>query len=197
MEQIELHTLTDHQLLSLVKGGNQLAFSQIYDRYWERLYSSSINVLKDKGQAEDVIHEVFINIWTKRDKVEIHNLKNYLFRAVKNQTLLKIRNEKFLELHEEMIVNLCSPPIIEEKLAHKDLKFKIEIAAKYLPPRCKAIFFMSRYQEYSIKEIAEHYNISHRTVENQLHIALKHLRNKLGDIIYQLLFFSYLLANTF
>ncbi|WP_420603086.1 RNA polymerase sigma factor [Flagellimonas sp.] len=191
MGQENFGDLSDKNLLSLIKEGNQMAFRQLYHRHWEGLYSCTINVLKDKGQTEDVLHEVFVNIWTKRDKLDIQNVKGYLFRAVRNQALMKIRNERFIDLHEETIRQLSLSPKAEQNLAESDLKFKIGQAAKSLPARCKAIFFMSRYQEYSINEIAQHFNISHRTVENQLHIALKHIRSTLGNVISLLLFFTF------
>ncbi|WP_422082935.1 RNA polymerase sigma factor [Ulvibacterium sp.] len=187
MEQWDFQELSDDKLLSLIKEGNQMAFQSVYQKYWEGLYASVINILKDKGLTEDVLHEVFVKIWTRREELEIRNLKSYLFKAARNNALLKIRNRRFIEMHEEVIAKLSFNPIAYQKLAHGDLKKRIEQASKSLPKRCRTIFFMSRYQEYSISEIAEHFNISHRTVENQLHIALKHLRQSLGRIVNLLL----------
>ncbi|WP_318311603.1 MULTISPECIES: RNA polymerase sigma-70 factor [Flagellimonas] len=169
-------SLYDKDLLSLMKKGNRLAFKQVYDKYWEGLYSATINILKDKGLTEDVIHDVFVYLWVKRETTKIQNLKSYLFQAVRNNALLKIRNQKFTKLHEEKIHGLADVPVAEQNLNLKDLELKIEKAANSLPARCKTIFYMSRFENYTITEIANHFGISHRTVENQLYLALKHLR---------------------
>ena len=183
MHPPDFNNLSDDRLLVLIKEGSQLAFHQVYHRYWEGLYASAINILKDKSLAEDVLHEVFVAIWTKREVLSIHNLRAYLFQAVRNNSLLKIRNKKFVELHKDLIAGLSVVPDAEQNLAYGDLRSRVERASKSLPKRCRTIFFMSRYEEYSIEEIATHFNVSRRTVENQIHIALKHVRNALGNVV--------------
>lgn len=189
MHQIDLKEISDEQLLTLVKEDNHLAFQQIYNRYWEKLYSNTYNVLNDKSLSEDVLHDVFLDIWVRRDEIKIQNLAAYLFKAVRNNALLKIRNEKFIAFNLSMIERLEQIPEIELYLNQKELKSTIDIEIKKLPARCREIFYMSRYQDYSISEIAAHFNISHRTVENQIHVALKHLRTNLGPTLFILLFF--------
>ncbi|MEO1010427.1 MAG: RNA polymerase sigma-70 factor [Bacteroidota bacterium] len=190
MAKQNLQELPDDQLFALVKAGNQLAFKQIYHKYWEGLYIYAHNILNDKWLSEDVLHEVFTNVWTNREKTEIHNLKSYLFNAVRNRALLKIRAHKFTELDEKIVSNLKLPPQIEQQFDHNDLKHTIDVAAKELPPRCRAIFYMSKFHNYSTAEIANHFNISQRTVENQISLALRHLRGQLGNVPCILVFLS-------
>ena len=180
MAKKNFQELTDIQLLSLIKEGNQLAFYHLYNKYWRELYSRTINVLRDKGKTEDVLHEVFTSIWMRRSAIQIENLRSYLFTAVRNNAFEKINTEKYVDLGEELISTLSLPADVDEYFNAKALEKDIENAVKDLPVRRRAIFYMSRYQEYSISEIAHHFGISHRTVENQLHLALKHLRNTLG-----------------
>ena len=188
MSSNSFQDLSDEQLLSLVKEGNRLAFTQIYYKYWEDLYNNVYNILWDQGLTEDVLHEVFVDVWSRRDVIEIKSLKSYLFKAVRNNALLQIRNDKFVAFNSEMIESLVLKPEVELRIAKKELKSSIEEAIKELPARCRAIFYMSRYQDYSINEIAAHFDISHRTVENQLHRALKHLRSNLGVTLFLILF---------
>lgn len=164
--------------------GNQLAFRQIYLRYWERLYTFVRNILNDDGLTEDVLHEVFTNIWAKRDQTKIQNLKSYLFNAVRNHSLNTIRNDRFTEFDEFIVGQLVMPAGVEQELDKVDTVSAIERAAKKLPARCRAIFYMSKFQHYSTTEIATHFNISHRTVENQISLALKHLRTELGTTMF-------------
>ncbi|MBU3027031.1 RNA polymerase sigma-70 factor [Zobellia galactanivorans] len=177
MDKNTLDKLSDNRLLLLMKEDNLLAFTQIYNRYWKRLFVYTYNILKDEGYVEDTLQEVFITIWTKRGEIQIQNLKGYLFNAVRNKAISKIRKEKLSFAEESIISNLSIPNTIELALEREDLEKTIERALNDLPRRCRAIFYMSRYEEYSITQIANHFKISHRTVENQLHRALKHLRN--------------------
>lgn len=188
MYPIDFQEISDDQLLTFVKEGNHLAFQQIYNRYWEKLYSNAYNVLNDKSLSEDVLHDVFLDIWLRRDEIQIQNLYGYLFKAVRNNSLLKIRNERFVAFNLSIIDQLEQIPEIELYLNQKELKSTIDTEIKKLPARCRDIFYMSRYQNYSISEIALHFNISKRTVENQLHVALKHLRTHLGATLFILLF---------
>ena len=166
----------DTQLLILIKKGNELAFNQLYNTYWKRLFSYSLNILNDKGLAEDVIHEIFTNIWVKRESLKITSFENYLFVSAKNRSISLLRKVQFTELDENILSNLSFPPEIDEVINGKDLKYLVENVAKDLPNRCRDIFFMSRYDDYSNLEIANYFKISQRTVENQLYLALKHLR---------------------
>lgn len=186
-----LNEITDKQLLSLIKEGNPFAFDQMYNRYWKSLFVYTYNILNDEGYVEDTLQEVFINIWVKRNEVDIQNLKSYLFNAVRNNAISKIRKEKLSEALEGVIDNLVAPCQIEQNLDRDDLKRAIDKAVINLPTRCRDIFYMSRYQDYSIEEIASHFNISHRTVENQLHLALKHLRNTINTVVSLILFFTF------
>lgn len=146
--------------------------------------------MNDEGDTEDVLQETFINIWVKRKELKIENLKSYLYNAVRNNAISKLRKDHLSQFQENLIDNITIEASIEEQLDEIDLKKSIEMEINKLPTRCREIFKMSRYQNYSIKEISKHFNITHRTVENQLHLALKHLRNNLENIISIVFFLS-------
>ena len=188
MEAEKLNISTDPTLFSLVKQGNQIAFKQVYDKYWDRLYMYCFKILNDTWLAEDVLHEVFTQIWIRKEELEITNLKSYLFNAVRNRALLKIRDDKFTKLDEAIVSKLELIPEIEQEFDKNDTILAINRASKELPDRCRDIFYMSKIQHYSSAEIAKHFNISQRTVENQISLALKHLRKELGTTLIILLF---------
>ncbi|WP_067146400.1 RNA polymerase sigma factor [Pseudotamlana agarivorans] len=183
-KQLNFNDISDENLLLYVKAGNHSAFNQIYNKYWERLYISVYNVLMDKSLTEDVLHEVFSDIWLRKEELQIRNLNSYLFKSVRNNALLKIRNDKYVGFNSVILETLTLNPEIELDLDHRELKTSIEQIMLDLPSRCRSIFYMSRFQNYSITEIALHFGISHRTVENQLHRALKHLRTALGSTLF-------------
>ncbi|SFC69072.1 RNA polymerase sigma-70 factor, ECF subfamily [Zunongwangia mangrovi] len=188
MEAEKLNISTDPTLFSLVKQGNQIAFKQVYDKYWDRLYMYCFKILNDTWLVEDVLHEVFTQIWIRKEELEITNLKSYLFNAVRNRALLKIRDDKFTKLDEAIVGKLELIPEIEQEFDKNDTILAINRASKELPDRCRDIFYMNKIQHYSSAEIAKHFNISQRTVENQISLALKHLRKELGTTLIILLF---------
>ncbi|MFC6857989.1 RNA polymerase sigma factor [Zunongwangia atlantica] len=190
LEAKKLNESSDTILIALVSKGNQLAFEQVYHNYWDKLYVYTNNILNDTWLTEDVLHEVFTQIWIRREELEIRNLKSYLYNSVRNRALLKLRDNKFTKLDELIVNRLNLSPEIEQEFDKNDTIMAIEKATSELPERCRAIFYMSKFQHYSSAEIANHFNISQRTVENQVSLALKHLRSELGASLFISLFFG-------
>ncbi|MDO6801466.1 sigma-70 family RNA polymerase sigma factor [Wenyingzhuangia sp. 1_MG-2023] len=192
MTSNDLHDLSDDKLLFLIKKGNELAFKVIYNKYWKRLFTYTYNILNDRGLAEDVLHEIFTNIWFKRDEIKIESLEKYLFVAAKNKSISMLRKVKFSKLDEIMIENLTLEPEVENHIDSLYLKNLLEKVTIDLPKRCKEIFYMSRYDDYSNEEIAEYFKISQRTVENQLYLALKHIRTSIKRAMNFIIFFIFM-----
>ncbi|UZR96724.1 RNA polymerase sigma factor [Chondrinema litorale] len=182
--------ITDTELIFRFSSNDQQAFNEIFNRYWKLLYKYTFNILNDNALTEDCLQEVFTNVWVRRNELEINNLKNYLFSSVRFRAISRIRQAKFTSFNEEIIDSL----VVDEEILYEveELEETIKAAADQLTDRCKEIFLRSRFQHQSNKEIAESLNISIRTVENQLSIALKHIRNVLqnsGSLAILLLFY--------
>ena len=184
----DLHDLSNEEILVHITKGNHIAFNQLYHRYWKKMYSYAYNILNSKELAEDALHEVFTYIWLKRASLDIINVESYLFVALRNACISSIRNSKFTKFDEAVLDDLFYQPEIDKSLAFSDIKRNIEEAVKELPKRCGAIFYLRNYHDYSNEEIAQHFNISRRTVENQLSLALKHLRKSLPHVVTTFLF---------
>lgn len=185
-----LSNLSDQQLLKLVKADNNLAFHGIYNRYWKRLLTYTTKILNDQSLAEDVLQDVFTKLWLNRHEVKIENLESYLFVAVKNKSISLFRKVKFTPLDEDIIENLLPHNIeADASLISNELEAGIFETIKKLPKRCRDIFYLSKFKNYSNEEIAQYYNISRRTVENQLYIAVKHLRLNLSKAISIIIFY--------
>lgn len=167
--------------------------------YWSDLYKFSYNIIKNKYVCEEIVQETFFSLWNKRQELEItHSLRAYLFTAIKFQTLNFIRSEKVRANYaasyaafENKLVDNSN----EEHVYVSDLKGRIETEVSKLPERCQQIFRMSRNEHHSIKNISDMLNLSHKTVENQLTKALKHLRSSLGDFL--LLFMALFIAHNY
>jgi len=168
--------VTDESLKWQVLG-SESAFHEVYAIFWKRLYAMAFSRLNDRQEAEDVVHDVFVSLWTNRDKVNIRLIENYLFVAVKNRVLTQIR-KKILERNyldtvaDEGLVYPHPESALHNKQVLEELQYEIE----NLPDKCRLIFKYSRNEGMQVKQIAERLEISPKTVENQLNKALKRLR---------------------
>lgn len=174
-------TYTDQQLSALLKEGNEHAYTEIYNRYWQTIYAIAYNRLRNMEAAQDLIHDTFASLWISREKVIIDNLKSYLGVAVKYRVIEYIRREKLQNNYEQSRTNqfVLGTNTIEEVMHFKHVLDLVDQEIESLPEKCKLIFKYSRKENKSSKEIAEELKLSKSTVENQLNKALNHLRGKL------------------
>ncbi len=170
-------------LISISGEVDEKAFKQLFDLYAGRLFQFSYSFLKNRSIAEEAVSDVFFKIWLNRSSlIHIENLKAYLFKATYNTTLNyldEIKRKKAISL-EDVEVDLGIDQICPEtELITKELKDIIEIAIDSLPSRCKLIYKMAKVEQMKYKEIAELLNISVKTIDHQLTIAIK----KIGEVI--------------
>jgi RNA polymerase sigma-70 factor (ECF subfamily) len=174
--------LTDNELWDAVVSDNSRAFVALYNRYWAKLYKTASYYLKDSTTAEEITHDVFVELWQKRKSVHILNFQSYIRAASRYHVYkqLKASQVNIIEYIEQFAEKDNFSVLNESvnKLDYEDLEAELSAVLKQLPPRCREIFWLSRVQNLSNDEIAEKFNISKRTVENQITLALKHLRNK-------------------
>jgi RNA polymerase sigma-70 factor (family 1) len=183
--------MTENQQLFLrVQEGNEQAFNQLYNRLWEPLYLAAYKVLREEHTSQDVVQEIFIDLWRKKDTTAILNIDAYLFKAVKYRVLMLLRQGKYRELHQEVVDTIELTNNTEEHIFLQDLELAYQEITNSLPERCREIFYMSRHQNFSNHEIAEKLNLSVRTVEKQISKALKQLRYLKETIILLGLFIS-------
>jgi len=178
----EDYNCSDIELADRLRSGDSAAFTAIYHRYWECLYRSAFQVLRDSDVCDDLIQEIFIWLWSNREKHTISAFEPYLRAAVKYKVANIIRHGKVKEafftyaLQQETQQELLE----SDDLEIRELKAIIRHFCENLPDRAQKIFYMSRYEYRTNKEIAEELGISEKTVENQMNINLKKLRISLG-----------------
>ena len=176
----------EDRLLKAIKL-DKTSFDQIYKQYWSKLYIYAFNVLQEKEICEDIVQEIFIDLWAKRDNVQITDLNSYLYQSVKYQIFNHFRKSKYKK-QLLMKFNLINKQYnVDELYEKKELKAQIKSLISRLPKQRRMIFQMSRYDGFSNKEISENLNISVQTVKNQISESLKFLRKSLKNI-YMLLF---------
>jgi len=185
-----LPTLSDQEILALIGQDDRAAFSELYDRYWQSLYQTAWNVLRDQESCMEVTQEVFVWLWDHRSGLQINSLPSYLKAAVKYKVTDILRSNRareacFINLDELEAENLLFD---DDPLELKELKAVIRQMSAKLPARARLIFELSRNEQLSNREIAEKLGISEKTVENQITIAIKKLRISMGTLSVWLFF---------
>jgi RNA polymerase sigma-70 factor (ECF subfamily) len=161
-----------------------LQFEELFKSQYRLLCNISNNIVKNERAAEDIVQEVFIKLWQKREELQIHsNLMGYLYKATVNSSIDYIKNNKNVIPLRQVNYYQETDENAEKRVMQKELSRSIEKALKNLPPKCKAIFVLSRYEGMKYKEIAQHLGISVKTVENQMGIALEKLRTELRPFL--------------
>jgi len=153
-------------------------FNDLFEQHYEALCRFVFPVVKDKDAAEDIVQDVFVKIWIRRQELEIQtSYKAYLFKAVMFRALDYLRKQKSAEkLKGELKIvydqSLQTDDCILEK---KELIAAIEAGINKMPENMRVIFQLSRYSSLKNREIAEQLNVSIKTVESNVTKALKQL----------------------
>jgi RNA polymerase sigma-70 factor (ECF subfamily) len=172
-------------LIHALKNGSQKAFDSIYQMYTKRLYYYSLQFTKSREDSEEIVQDVFIKLWTNREKIKQENtLCSLLFIMIKHHVINAFRakiNQPIYEIYvnhnEEMSVNDA-----HQRVEYQDFVVKFKKAIKNLPATQRKVITLSKIQQLSNREIAEKLSLSGQTVKNQLSIGLKMLKQELGKL---------------
>lgn len=163
------------------------SFENLFRSQHAKLLLSAYRILNDKAKAEDVVQDVFLKLWQKREEIPVlENLPAYLHRAVTNHAIniYKQQYRKLVESTEEISEQTDAVSTeADNAILAKELNEKIEYAISTMPDSSRGVFMLSRFEEMSYKEIAERLEISVKTVEKHMSNALKHLRKYLPLIV--------------
>ncbi|MXN92341.1 RNA polymerase sigma-70 factor [Flavobacterium sp. Sd200] len=171
---------TDIELIEQIKNDDEGAFTVIYKKNWEIMYLAAYNLVKDKSVSEDIVQEVFVSLWQRRAKLEIKvSIKSYLYTSTIYKVYDHLKKNKKL-LKQELFDNNIEAANPETKLMHEELIHYLDTVVDSLPAKCKEVYKLSRENMLSNKEIADHLDISQRTVEGHISKALKILKESLG-----------------
>jgi len=159
-----------------------MSYLCLFDRYWKNIYLIAYHYLRDAEASRDITHDIFLNLWLGREHLVIHSFPSYLKSAAKYHAFKYIKQKKkdSLSFYDDCVLDNLNRDVVinsgDYELRYEDAEGIKENLLKVLPKRCREIFVLSREKNLSIHEIAEHFSISKRTVENQLTKALQHLR---------------------
>ena len=184
---------TETDLASLLKEGDHQAYTFIYDRYKFLLYAHAYKKLLDREEARDVVQEVFITLWNKRERIDTQsNLAGYLYTALRNAILnLFARKEVRTRYTESMTAHYRDDYApTDHGIRSQQLSELIDREIAALPAKMQEVFVLSRKAHLNRKEISLQLGISEATVDRQISNALKILRARLTLVAYLLVFFN-------
>ncbi|MBE9660772.1 sigma-70 family RNA polymerase sigma factor [Mucilaginibacter myungsuensis] len=193
--------MTDAELFEAILLDNEQAFNQLFERHWLKVYTVAHKYVRDEELALEIAHDIFLNIWNKRQELKINSFKSYVITAASYHAIRKRQTAKAIpvqyvddyEYTEDAAYAISGRHEHnqgEVNIDEREINDTVNHLLTELPKRCREIYYMSRRDNLSITEIAERLDISKRTVENQLTIALKHLRTSLKVIILFSCFFK-------
>ncbi len=162
---------------------DKATFETIFKTFFPGLCAFANKFTRDFDAAKDIVHDVFVNFWHKRDSIDAgKNIKSYLFTSVNNRCLNYIRDHKKFDQNEREIPDGSSWEN-SDHLVQAELEEKINDILNELPEKCREVFLLNRYEGLKYKEIAEKLGISVKTVEAQMSKALRILKEKLVGYI--------------
>jgi RNA polymerase sigma factor (sigma-70 family) len=181
---VERSRISDEELLARLAQDDHHAFSELYNRYWADAYNAAYGRLKDVEQCRDIIQNIFVSLWDRREKVTIDNFRAYLLTAVKFQVIKYSSRNPHKSVFVENFSNLIlSPAGADDQLIQKDILRLLELFLDTLPKKRKEIFVLHYKEGLSAEEIAVRLNISKKTVQNQLLNVNSAFQGRLDQII--------------
>ncbi len=174
-------------------------FDSIYINNFSRLFLFAKEYVLFDEEAENIVQDIFLMLWEKREALRVDvSLTAYLFTLVKNKSIDFLRHQMVEQMYsenvkheynEELNVKLFALESFDHNFSsEEDIETLLRNAIDKLPEKCRLIFIKSRIEGKKYKEIAEELNLSVNTVEGQISIALKKLREELKDYLPLLLF---------
>jgi len=176
--------ITDHDLLKLLRAGDEPAFKELYARHSRRVLAFAYHMTHSAIDAEDILQETFLRLWTGREQLpDIAHVGNYLFTIARNKTLDHLRKVSLQQrLIDQVWANISeSSNELELQLEARESGTLIQQALAQLSPQKQTIFRLSRQQGLSHEEIAAQLRLSKSRVKNLLVETLKHIRTYLSQ----------------
>jgi RNA polymerase sigma-70 factor (ECF subfamily) len=179
-------TYEEKDLLYKLQSGSVTAFTTIYNQHWKKMFYLAGNKLQNLPEAEELVQDIFLDLWRRREELKITSLSSYLSACVKYKVinaLAKRNHQERYSLYTSHQPGLLADNTTEERLRLDELQHELMNETEKLPEKCKMVFRLSREQGYTQKQIATRMGISEKTVESHLSKALRTLRIGLSQFI--------------
>lgn len=175
-----LNTLPDIELWALIQQGDAHAFEALYNRYWEKLYTLCYWHLMNRENARDVVQELFVELWVKRERILISKtVEGYLKIAARNRVCSYLRNAN-REVKNKALQNIAKTAPSSTQQDHAgELRQLYHREIQKLSQRKKTVYTLVHEQGFSIREVAEKLSLPEQSVKNSLSEARKSIREAL------------------
>jgi RNA polymerase sigma-70 factor, ECF subfamily len=173
--------ITTEKFVSTIKTDPDQALRMLYEQYYDMMCNQVYMILKDRTTSEDIVQDVLMGIWKKREDLNIViSIEGYLKRSCRNRALNYLRDNAIKWEDDEVLESQSAVGYDQaEQMDLDELNNKIQREIANLPDKCGIIFNLSRFEEMTYNEIAQQLDISSKTVENQISKALRILREKI------------------
>lgn len=180
----DVSKLSDNELVALLKATDHAAFAEIYKRYWQKLYATAVHKIDDFSEAEDLVQQLFVTLWERREQLEISSsLSSYLAVAVKYRVFKSLaKASRYAHFASEQAVEEAigtTDNSTQEWLEFEEVRHRLAELVATLPDKCRLVYQMTREEGLSQKQTAEILNISEKTVQSHMNSAYKVLKNGL------------------
>jgi RNA polymerase sigma-70 factor (ECF subfamily) len=175
-----LELQNDKSLFLTIADGDKHAFDELFRKYYAQLVRFAMGYLHDGQQAEETVQDVFVRLWENAPSISIEtSVLAYLYTSVRNQSLNTLKHEAIKKKYEQeqAAAAIENPGDSGEKINLPYFRRLLAKAVGELPEKCREIFEMAKFEGLTYDEIAEYLQVSEKTVENQMGIALKKLRD--------------------
>ena len=182
----------EQQLLERLKNDDEAAFKVLFNDFYSKLYYFVLEFIPLKDTAENIVQDTLVTLWNKRNELkDDSNLTSYLFTVAKNNALKKLRDKKYSQKLFSNTIDVGELDLNVETLstvdtsvcAFMDIEQILQETLANLPPQCRKVFELSRFEEMKNREIAEELNISIKTVEKHISKGIKTFKVALKDYL--------------
>lgn len=172
--------------LRLVTDEGIQDFEAVFKTNFKNLHAYAISLVKDAANAEEMVQNVFVRLWEKKEQLDIRQSATaYLYRSVYNECLNYLKHQKVKTAYQQFMLHRSHDQTATAagRVQLSELQQQLNKALSELPEQCRSIFQMSRFEEMKYQEIADKMGLSIKTIENQMGKALRLLREKLADYL--------------
>lgn len=177
---------SDQELIPLFENGDRLAYAEIFERYSRVLLRHAFRLLNSKSEAEDVVQEVFVLLWEKRENLHLNGaLSSYLYSSVRNRIFNLLSHQKVVLKYAESFnqFTVSGYNVTEDAIRERELATLIEQEIDLLPQRMREVFLLNKKQGLSYAQIGEQLDISPETAKQQVYKATKILKPKIDKFL--------------
>ena len=165
---------TDERLIEAIRKNDYVSYNKLFERYYGRLCQYVYSLLMDKSDTEDIVQELFLNIWKNRERIEIkENVGGYLYKMAKHLALNHLRSKVYFNNLSETQDQLSYE---DDRVESEEFRIALYSCIDHLPGRCKQVLLLHRIKGLKQKEISEKLDVSIKTIKNQIWISLQKLR---------------------